>query len=109
MKPRGKRRKVAKQKKHPNLGRGNPQPAKRNQNLSAKLSIKKLYEDVVREDPGMIKTQIKKGIKKGGFVALHHIQTAGNYIDGRPVSKADIGERQPIHFHFHLSEEEAKQ
>ncbi|KKL04440.1 hypothetical protein LCGC14_2616010, partial [marine sediment metagenome] len=85
LKPGGKRRKVEKLKRHPNLDRGPREPAKRNQNMSAKLSVKRLYENVVRAHPDMIEKEIKSAIKNGGMIALHHIQTAANYIDGRPV------------------------
>ena len=106
LKPGGKRRKVEKLKKHPNLDRGPREPAKRNQNMSAKLSVKKLYENVVRANPDKIEKQILKGIEDGGYLAHAHIQTAANYIDGRPVQAVELRDRRTLIIHLENGQEE---
>lgn len=59
----------------------------------ARSSIKAIYESILARGGAQVEAGIEKRLLRGDF---QHTRLAGEYLDGKPVTRVEVGEPQPL-------------
>jgi hypothetical protein len=54
-----------------------------------KASLKRIFNEIATEEPGLLKTAIRDGIMAKPPYSFQYIQVAAHYIDGKPSDKVE--------------------
>ena len=64
---------------------------------SLKASIRRIYEELLAEEPENFKARIRKGLLgKRGLESVAHVKLAAAYLDGLPVQRIEAQESQVV-------------